>query len=95
MRNSKLGTTLPNEHKSKISATMLGKPKSDAHRKNISIGKGKPVLQWDLEGNFIAEHYSSIEGAKAVGCKRESIRDACTGKMKTCKGFKWTFKDLN
>lgn len=93
MSNSHKGKILESEHKDKISQSLLGKSKSTEHRLNIRKGQGKIVQQWDIEGNLIAEYLASTFAAEAVGCKRESIRDACKGKIKLCKGFKWTFKN--
>ena len=47
----------------------------------------------DLDGNYIQEFPAASFAAESVGCVRESIRDACTGRMKSCKGFKWKFKE--
>ncbi len=93
MRLGKLGKTLSDDIKSKMSAASLGKPKSDSHIMNMRIGQGKNVIQMDLEGNHIQEFEATSFAAESVGCARESIRDACKGKMKTCKGFKWKFKE--
>lgn len=92
MREAKLGATLPEEQKQKISESLLGKSKSEEHVMNIRKGLGKEVQQWDTNGNLIAEYPAASFAAEAIGCKRESIRDACNGKIKLCKGFKWTLK---
>ena len=57
--------------------------------------KAIPVLQFDLENNFIKEHYSYNEAAKEINCLKENIRLACVGKIKSTKGFKWKYKTNN
>lgn len=92
MSDSKLGLTLEESHKNKISQSLLGKSKSSEHILNMRKGHGRKVQQWSLEGELIAEFDAATFAAESIGCKRESIRDACNGKIKICKGFKWTFK---
>lgn len=93
MRNSKLGVILPETHKNKISQSMLGKSKTSEHTMNIRIGGSKKaVLQYDLNDNFIKEHINCAFAAEELNCTREAIRDACNGRMKKCKNFKWKYK---
>ena len=54
----------------------------------------KPVYQYDLKGNFIAEYGSAAEACKALNIPRSShIGQCCNGKIKTYKGYKWKFKE--
>lgn len=93
MRNSKLGTTLKESHKSNISQTLLGKPKSETHRLNIRKGQSKPVIQMDLEGNFIKEYLgASFAVEENPILDAETIKDCCRGRSKTHRGFKWAYK---
>ena len=61
--------------------------------------KGRPVLQYDLNGNFIQEFSSANQAAKSLG-KSEgghtSILNVCKNKpyYKTAYGYKWKFKDI-
>ena len=57
--------------------------------------KKKPVLQFDLNGNFIAEYPASREAAEAIGfpTKGKNIQRTCAGYQTTCCGFKWKYKD--
>jgi group I intron endonuclease len=93
MSDSHTGKIITEEQKSKTSAALLGKPKTSEHAMNIRVGLSKKsVLQFDLEDNLIKEHINCAFAAEEMGCKRESIRDACNGRMKKCKGFKWKYK---
>lgn len=74
---------------------------------NINYGTGKyrktisrrvPVLQFDLNGNFIKEHESATSAAYSLGLKQFFARDilnVCKGKRKTVKKFIWKFKNNN
>ena len=55
----------------------------------------KPVLQYDLNGNFIAEHISINKAANSVNGWSCFIRSVCNGETKQYKGYIWAFKDLN
>lgn len=54
--------------------------------------KSIPVLQFDLQGNFITEHINCKQAAISMNCDEENIRRVCTGKNKTAKNFKWEYK---
>lgn len=73
---------------------------------NINYGTGKyrktfnrrvPVIQYNLDGNFIAEYESATAAAYSLGLPQYFTRDIlniCKGKRgKTLKNFKWTFKN--
>jgi hypothetical protein len=55
----------------------------------------KPVLQFDKEGNFIAE-YPSMREAQRVFGKNIPIDKVCNGlpKRKTAGGFIWKYKEV-
>lgn len=60
-------------------------------RKNGRNGKqNKPVLQFDLNNNFINQYHSINEAIRKTGIK--TIGCACRGKYKTAGKFKWRFK---
>ncbi len=50
----------------------------------------KPVLQYDLDGNFIKEWESVNDVSRYF--KTSSISATCKGKLKTSKGFRWKYK---
>ena len=53
--------------------------------------KSKPVLQYDLEGNFIKE-WESIAECNRNGFNQGNIWMCCQGKLKKYKGFIWRYK---
>ena len=70
--------------------------------KNVKIDFSKkhkesePVLQFDLDGNFIREFKSAKAAAELYNCTRHTITYACCGRTKTGVGFLWRYKkDFN
>lgn len=70
------------------------------HTYNINYGscktkmaerKAKPVVQYDLNMNFIAEYPSIKEAEKALGIRH--ICDVCLGRYKQSSGYIWRYKE--
>lgn len=59
-----------------------------AARKNL-----KPILQYDLEGNFIKEWEGGAIIKKELGFNPTHIYSCCTGKRKKSCGYIWRFKE--
>lgn len=61
------------------------------HRKR----NGTPVLQYDLQGNFIAEFFSSGEAAEQTGTQQDEINRCCTRSRNafSANGFIWKRKN--
>ena len=56
----------------------------------------KPVLQYDLDGSFVARYESAAEAGRQLGICGLNIGAICRGKrkeMKTAGGYKWKFED--
>lgn len=85
--SAKKGCVFTEEHKRNLSISHKGKIQTEEEK----IKKGKRVLQFTLNGNFIAEHKTITEAAKVVGGKKGSISKCCLGKTKTAYGFVWRF----
>jgi len=77
-----------------------GIPKSKEHVLKLSKSLRKPVLQYDLNGNFIKE-WEGLREAKIWITKEKSIyspnvdkqiKDCCNGRQKTCHGYKFKYK---
>ena len=67
------------------------------------IGKklSKPILQYDLNNNFIKEWEGASQLEKILGFNNSLINRVCSGKInlqgfvsKTAYGYKWKFKEL-
>ncbi|UGO47908.1 HNH endonuclease [Bacillus phage vB_BanS_Skywalker] len=72
--------------------------KQSEHARNLmlqtNIKKRKPVLQFDLNMNLIAEHDSIVDASLLFGSKNyvSDISKCCRDKKKSCKGFIWKYK---
>lgn len=53
----------------------------------------KPVCQYTLEGNFVAEFDSATQASKTTGIRKSGIIMCCNHQRKTCGGFKWEHKE--
>lgn len=51
-----------------------------------------PILQYDLNGNFLREWPSAIEIQRALNVNSPNIIACCRGKQQTCGGFSWKHK---
>lgn len=71
---------------------------------NVNYGTGKyrktlkrriPVMQYDLDGNFIREYESATAATKVLGIKQGNARtilQTCRGEYKRMFGYIWKFK---
>lgn len=66
--------------------------RSILHRIN-HIKLSKPVLQYDLNGNFIKEWPSVKEIQRQLGFYHVNIELCCKGILKTSKNYIWKYKD--
>ena len=53
----------------------------------------KPVIQYDRWDYKLGDFDSATLAARAVGVTKGSISKAALGKTKTCKGYKWRYKN--
>lgn len=84
-------TGLNEEHREKLSKTAY----KTVNKYKLWEKNRKPVIQMDLDGNFIREFGSAQEASEYYGIKRlwNSISACCTGRRKTANGYKWKFKE--
>lgn len=80
IRNSKLGTNHSRETKEKMSRDRIGKTTS------------KPILQFDLEENFIREWVNGRQASLKLGICYAHINKVLNNQGKTAGGFIWKFK---
>ena len=65
-----------------------------ADRKNgINNKASKAVEQYDLNGDFIDEYYSTMQAERCRGINHTNISRCCKGKYKTAGGYIWKYKD--
>ena len=61
---------------------------------NISGAKkrGKPVMQYDTNGNLISVYESGKKASREVGVDSSLIRECCKGTYKQAGGYIWKYK---
>ena len=103
-RKAMVGKKFTEETKLKMSMSSKGKTKSLLHKEKIKIhldnikdkiikAKSKPVLQYDLEGNFIKEWNSMTEVSNTLKeIKTSGISRCICGNQNYYKGFIWKIK---
>ncbi len=89
-RLRKLGTKLSTKTKLKMSLASLGKPKLNTA--NMNKTKRKPILQYDLNMNFIKEWTHLEKACKELKISIGNTSSCCNNKRPTSGGFKWKFK---
>lgn len=55
----------------------------------------KPVLQFDLNGNFIREYPGVLEAGEQCGIWKGGISTCLKNKQKTAGGYVWKYKEVN
>jgi group I intron endonuclease len=97
-RISFLGKNHTKKTKMLMRLAQEGKPKSKQHCKNMSISqiglRNKPILQFDLNGNFIKEWASIKEAGDTLKLSKGNISSCANGFLKRVNKFKWTFKPI-
>lgn len=89
-----------NADKRTISNTCIGKNKSCKGyfwsyklylNYKVTDNRKKPVLQFDLEGNLLAEYISAAEASRKTNVFKSCITKCCRGERKTSGGFIWKY----
>jgi hypothetical protein len=84
-----------NENPNPKKGIKMSKESSEKKSKSMMGVMNKPILQYDLQDNFIkewssiSEAYLSLNKKITNGC----INLACKGKIKTAFGYKWEYKN--
>ena len=83
------------ESKRRISESKIGITFSEEHKKKISESMGvNGILQFSKNGEFIAEYPSTHEAERQTGCNQGNICKCCKGRLKTCGGYIWRYKEI-
>lgn len=69
--------------------------KKERQRKSIQKKKGRPVIQYDLSGNFIKRWNCLMDIERSLGKKRAAscIWSCCKNKRKQVYGYKWVYEN--
>jgi len=69
---------------------LIEEPKEINEGNNYN-SQSKQIIQKDLYDNLINTHISIKSASRVTSCDSKSIRECCTGKRQTAKGFKWEY----
>lgn len=87
------GRVISLEHRKKISEANSGINHPNYGKYGKDNYCSKPVLQYDLDGNFIKEWESLVEVTKIIqNAYTTSLSAAAKGKIKYSAGFQWRYK---
>lgn len=64
-------------------------------RESAIMRKGKPVIQYDLDGNEIARFRGQNEAGRITGVSGANISQVCRNLRKTAGGFIWRYEATN
>ena len=94
MSNSHTGKHHSEDTRRKMSEAHTGKHHSEESKNRIRENTpSKPVLQYSMNGEFIAEYPSLHEAERQTGCHQGNICACCKGKLKYCGGYIWKYKE--
>ena len=98
MKN-RMNTEMSEEIKEKISISLKkyyaeNKVDYKKHSKIMAKVNGKPVKQYDKDGNFIKEYPCIAEGARQTSLTRKNVQACVSGYSKTAGGFIWRYADV-
>lgn len=78
------------EHRRNLSKSLSGVAKTEKHKASLSDSHKIPIIQYDINGNFIKEWAGIIDAQRTLGINH--IPECCKGKNKTAGGYKWSYK---
>lgn len=73
----------------RMSDCKMGNKPSEEHKEKLRKLNSKPILQYDMYGNFIREWESAKQVEKELGIDAGSIREVCKGKYRHAGFFVW------
>ena len=62
------------------------------HNKRSSKNRSKPIIQLNLDGEFLQEFQSATIAAQKLEMCRISISNCLNGRTSTAGGYKWRYK---
>jgi len=90
-----LGYKHTDEFKEKIGSRYRGKHLDDntvSKMRKSNTYRAKPIIQYSLKGDYIAEYPSINEAIRQTGADKKTLSQHLRGKYKSAKGFTWQYK---
>jgi hypothetical protein len=86
--------TFRQETKDKIAATLRDNHKDYKYKlRHSRVRGGKPVLVYNLYGDFIGEYSFATEAADTIGIGRPQMSNILNGSKSSCNGYTALYKD--
>ncbi|WP_419883938.1 GIY-YIG nuclease family protein [Peribacillus sp. B-H-3] len=76
----------------KVAGSCLGKKLKESTKNKLKRVLNKPVLQYDLDGNFIARHISAKEAYRQFGYSTARIYNCANRQIEKYKDFIWIYE---
>lgn len=102
--DNRTGHTCTEETRKKLADIQRGKKYSEESKKKMSIAKkgkcgarsplSKPVLQFDLLGNIVAEYPGISEASRQTNIPCSNINKTIKGERKQAGGYVWRYKQI-
>lgn len=89
MSLSKKGKKFTKEHCQKIGEANRKRKLSDETKAKIAAKRGKAVLQYTLDGKFIARYENCLVAAKAIQGSASGIKNNIHGISQSSGGYRW------
>lgn len=67
----------------------------EAHKLKLNRGTAKTTLQFDKQGNFIKEWFSTRQAEKQLNIANGNVSACCIGNKKSAGGYIWKYKEEN
>ena len=93
MSQKAFGRVYSDESKQKMSQSKQGKKFAEDKKINMKGKRCKPILQFDLENNFVKEWDSFKDITTNLGFHNSGLCFCCKGIQNTAYGFKWKYKN--
>ena len=92
MSLSKIGKKFTEEHRRKIGEANRRRKLSKETKAKISEKRSKPVLQFTLEGKFVARFENSLIAAEKTNGSSSGIKNNIHGLSQSSGGYKWRYE---
>lgn len=92
MSKSKSGVKLSYEHRKNISKAKRGKNNNMYGRTGDKHPRSKPIIQFDLQMNFIKEWLNASLAAKELNISYAALNNCCRNNKGTSAGYIWKYK---
>lgn len=81
-----------NNHENNLEWCSAKQNSQHAHNTGLQTVYKRPVVQYTLKGEKIAEYGSIVEASKLTGISNKSICNVCREARTKCNGFRWAYK---